>query len=226
MYRSARRTLPQVSGRAVHGLRFVRRISTILLMCALASVSNPPKAFGRVLATQTFRGTILGTVTDVNGAAIPEAAVTAKNFATGLERATVTDSAGNYAIPELPVGIYEVTVTKTNFAMAKVTGAKVEIAGERRADVILQVTGGSESVDIRANAVQVESTTNTLGGTSLHARLRTFRSTGATIRSSWCWFRARPEIPRVRPTRPARSVCSAPTEIADVPTTTCSTAPI
>jgi hypothetical protein len=61
--------------------------------------------------------------------------------------------------------MYEVTVTKINFKTTRVTEAKVEVAGERRADVIMQVTGGSESVDIHANAVQVESTTNTLGGT-------------------------------------------------------------
>jgi carboxypeptidase family protein len=165
MPQSARLTFPKAFTGAKRRSRLVRRAATLLLMCALANLSNPFQVFASVAATQTFRGTILGTVTDVNGAAIPEAAVTARNFATGLERATVTDSAGNYAIPELPVGAYEVTVTKTNFAMAKVTDVKVEIAGERRADVTLQVTGGSESVDIRANAVQVESTNNTLGGT-------------------------------------------------------------
>jgi Carboxypeptidase regulatory-like domain/TonB dependent receptor len=165
MSRSALPKLRQVFCGAFRCSRPARRASTILLMFALANACNPLQIVGSVSATQTFRGTILGTVTDVNGAAIPEAAVTARNIATGLERATITDSAGNYAIPELPVGIYEVTVTKNNFAMSKVTDVKVEIAGERRADVTLQVTGGSESVDIRANAVQVESTNNTLGGT-------------------------------------------------------------
>lgn len=165
MSRSVRRTLRQVSGRAGQCARLAQRISTLVMMCALVCLSNSPNIFGATLRTQTFRGTILGTVTDVNGAAIPEAAVTARNFATGLERSTITDSAGNYAIPELPIGTYEVTVTKTNFKTAKVTEAKVEVAGERRADVTLQVTGGSESVDIQANAVQVESTNNTLGGT-------------------------------------------------------------
>src|SRR5688572_6144802 len=165
MSQSFRPTFPQVFSGETCCARLARRASTILLMCALASLSNPLQVFGSVPATQTFRGTILGTVTDVNGASIPEAAVTARNIATGLERATVTDSAGNYAIPELPVGIYEVTVTKNNFTLAKVINVKVEVAGERRADVAMQVTGGSESVDIRANAVQVESTNNSLGGT-------------------------------------------------------------
>src|SRR4030095_13335751 len=113
MFGSARPHFPQVSCATI--LR-CRMASAILFICALVNFSNPMKVFGSVTATQTFRGTILGTVTDVNGAAIPEAAVTARNLATGLERATVSDSAGNYAIPELPIGVYEVTVTKNNFA--------------------------------------------------------------------------------------------------------------
>src|SRR6185369_9305405 len=103
--------------------------------------------------------------TDVNAAAIPDALVGARNVATGLARTSTTDSAGNYSIPELPIGTYEVTVTKANFKTSRVTEVQVGVASERRTDVTLEVSGGSESVEISANAVQVESTTNTLGGT-------------------------------------------------------------
>lgn len=41
--------------------------------------------------------------------------------------------------------------------MARVTSIRVEIAGERRADVTIEVSGGSESIEIQANAVQVDS---------------------------------------------------------------------
>ncbi|MFN2510669.1 MAG: carboxypeptidase-like regulatory domain-containing protein [Pyrinomonadaceae bacterium] len=50
------------------------------------------------LSAQTFRGNILGTVTDPNGAVIPETTVTARNVGTGHERTTVTDSSGNTSI--------------------------------------------------------------------------------------------------------------------------------
>jgi hypothetical protein len=143
---------------AVSG-RVAARSVTAVIIAALVSAPAPP-----AFAGQTFRGTIIGTVTDVNGDAIPEASVTARNIATGLERATVTDSSGNYLIAELPIGTYEVAVTKANFKTARVTNVRVEVAGERRADVVMEVAGGAESVEIRANAVQVDSTTNTLGG--------------------------------------------------------------
>src|SRR6266852_3578872 len=56
---------------------------------------------------QTFRGTILGTVTDPNGAVVPDANVTARNIATGIERTTKTDGVGNYTLAELQTGTYE-----------------------------------------------------------------------------------------------------------------------
>jgi hypothetical protein len=119
------------------------------------------------VGAQTFRGTILGTITDPRDAVVAGATVTAKNVGTGIQRVTMTDDVGNFAIPELAIGVYEVTVQATGFKPARVTDVKVEIAGDRRVDVSL-VVGGKETIetlDIRADAVQIELTNNTLGGT-------------------------------------------------------------
>jgi outer membrane receptor protein involved in Fe transport len=117
-----------------------------------------------VCAAQTFRGSILGTVTDPNGAVVPDATVTAKNVATAIERTTTTDSFGNYTLAELQTGTYEVTVQKSGFQTAKVTGVIVEVAAEKRVDVTMAVAGSEVTVTI-APSTQVETTTNTLGGT-------------------------------------------------------------
>src|SRR5438552_3380600 len=109
----------------VLGSRLVRGASAVVLACLSLFGSASAGVVGRPGGVQTFRGTIVGTVSDVNGGAIPDAAVTARNISTGLDRATITDSAGNYAIPELPIGTYEVTVTKGNFKVAKVTSVRV-----------------------------------------------------------------------------------------------------
>jgi outer membrane receptor protein involved in Fe transport len=113
---------------------------------------------------QTFRGTILGTVTDPNGAVVPDANVTARNIATGIERTTKTDGVGNYTLAELQTGTYEIRVEKAGFQPATITGALVEVAGERRVDVSLTVAGADTVVTV-AEAAQVQTTTNTLGGT-------------------------------------------------------------
>ena len=65
-----------------------------------------------MLVGQTFRGTILGTVTDPSGAVVAGATVKVRNVATGLERTTATSADGSYAIPELPIGTYSVTVSQ------------------------------------------------------------------------------------------------------------------
>lgn len=113
---------------------------------------------------QTFRGSLLGTILDPAGAAVAQATVTVKNMDTGLERATVTDDAGNFLIPELPIGQYQLTVQKSGFQTATVAGLRVEVAGERRVDVTLVPGRLEEMVEVQAAVPQVESTSNTLGG--------------------------------------------------------------
>lgn len=121
-------------------------------------------ALAAPLAAQTFRGTILGTVSDPNGAVVPDANVTAKNVATGIERSTVTDEFGNYSLSELQIGTYQVVVSKTGFETLTINGVTVEVAAERRVDANLAVAGTTDQVIIAANN-QVETTNNTLGGT-------------------------------------------------------------
>ncbi len=136
--------------------RALRFVAVCLLLITL-TLASP-------VAAQTFRGNILGTVTDPNGAVVPEATVTAKNVATGLERSTVSDAFGNYSINELQIGTYQVVVEKSGFEPLTINGVTVEVAAERRVDASLAVAGTANQVII-APTEQVETTTNTLGGT-------------------------------------------------------------
>ncbi|HSY33779.1 MAG TPA: carboxypeptidase regulatory-like domain-containing protein [Verrucomicrobiae bacterium] len=141
----------------VRSLAVVRFFAVAALLIALV-FSVPANA-------QTFRGTILGTVTDTSGAAISGATVSVKNTGTGLLRTVTTDDDGNYSAPELPIGTYSVTVEKSGFKAGLVTGISVEVSTERRADVILQPGEVSETVEVSGDTLtQVESTSNTLGG--------------------------------------------------------------
>ena len=93
---------------------------------------------------QTFRGTILGTVTDSSGAAVAGATVTIKNVDTGLVRTTVSTGDGTYSVPELPIGTYTVTIEKSGFQTAVTTGVTVDVSSERRVDAALK-PGADES---------------------------------------------------------------------------------
>src|SRR5271166_5700191 len=101
----------------------------VLVFVLLAAVS---------LSAQTFRGTILGTVTDAQGAVVAGATVTVKNVGTGLERTTETSADGSYSLPELPIGTYTVTVTLAGFQTFVTTGLTVDVAGERRVDAAMK----------------------------------------------------------------------------------------
>ena len=141
----------------IRSLAVARFFAVATLLVAIA-VSIPTNA-------QTFRGTILGTVTDSSGAAVSGATVTVKNTGTGLLRTVTTDDDGNYSTPELPIGTYSVTVEKSGFKVGVVNGISVEVSTERRADVVLQPGDVSQTVEVSGDTLpQVESTSNTLGG--------------------------------------------------------------
>ena len=132
------------------------RARIILVFVLLAAVT---------LSAQTFRGTILGTVTDPSGAVVAGAKVTVKNVGTGLERTTETSADGSYALPELPIGTYTVTVVLAGFQTFETTGVTVDIAGERRVDAAMKTGQVSTKVEVSADQLPlVETTTNTLGG--------------------------------------------------------------
>src|SRR5258706_8459811 len=105
-------------------------------------------AFGLTVSAQTFRGTILGTVTDSSGASVAGATVIIKNTDTGLTRTVTTSDDGSYSVPELPIGNYSVTVEKSGFKTAVIKGIRVEVSGERRADVTLQAGQVAETVKV------------------------------------------------------------------------------
>jgi carboxypeptidase family protein len=139
----------------------IRRLRVAACLCLAAMfLSVIPGAFA-----QTFRGTILGTVTDSSGAAIAAATVTVKNTGTGLTRAVSTQVDGSYSVPELPIGTYTVTVTLTGFKSGVVSGITLDVSSEFRADVTLQTGSVAQTIEVQGDTLpQVDTTENTLGG--------------------------------------------------------------
>src|SRR3984885_15524918 len=137
----------------------VRGLPVLAAILLLASFAAP--GWG-----QTFRGTILGTVTDSSGAAVTGATVTIKNVDTGLIRTTVSTSDGTYSVPELPIGTYSVTIDKSGFQTAVTTGVTVDVSSERRVDAALKPGQMNQTVEVSAETLPVvETTSDTLGGT-------------------------------------------------------------
>src|SRR6266478_6111812 len=131
------------------------RLVTVFLFLAVAT-----------LVAQTFRGTILGTVTDASGALVAGASVKVRNIGTGQQRATTTSTDGSYAIPELPIGTYAVTISQSGFQTAVANNVEVGVASERRVDAQLKTGDVAVKVEVAGDLLpQVETTSAELGGT-------------------------------------------------------------
>ncbi len=154
------------------------RVRMVLAFVVLAATS---------LIAQTFRGTILGTVTDPSGAVVAGAKVTAKNVNTGLERTTQTSADGSYSIPELPIGTYTVTVSQSGFQTSSTTNVAVDVAAERRVDVALKTGEAVTVVEVSGETLpQVETTTDTLGTTFTAAQAKDLPLNGRDFQKLTC----------------------------------------
>src|SRR5579863_6632136 len=111
---------------------------------------------------QTETGQITGTVLDQSNAAVPNATVTAKSEGTGVARSVTTGAAGAYTIVNLLPGDYTIGGTASGFAafQRRVTvtvGARVGL------DIHLEVGKAETVVEVSEAAVQIDTTTQTLG---------------------------------------------------------------
>src|SRR5438270_10076052 len=101
---------------------------------------------------QSDRGTITGTVADQTGAVVPHAAVSAKSTETGAVFETVTTDTGNFTLPSLPAGNYDLTVSAAGFNKYIQQGIQVQVVQTARIDVVLKVGSANESVTVSADA--------------------------------------------------------------------------
>lgn len=119
--------------------------------------------FAPALSAQVS-ATLSGIVTDQSGATISGAAVTVRNLETGAGRTTTTEEAGQYRVFSLPIGEYEVRVTKQGFAEQIRTGIRLVVGQDASADVTLRVGPVSQQVKVNADAPLVSVTTADISG--------------------------------------------------------------
>jgi hypothetical protein len=97
--------------------------------------------------SQAETGSISGTVTDQTGALVPQATVTATSVATGASRTVQSGSEGQYVIPELLPGVYNVSVTASGFAAFKAS-AEVTVGGKVTVDAKLSLSATTATVEV------------------------------------------------------------------------------
>ena len=111
-------------------------------------------AVGFTCYAQTPTGTISGTVTDPQGAAIPNAAVTVTSKATGAERKVTTNNAGLYSVPALQAGEYEVRAESSGFRNL-LRPATVQVGESTTVDLPMSLGASNQTVTVEAASAQI-----------------------------------------------------------------------
>ena len=122
------------------------RFCVLLAVCALAN-----------LVAQSDRGVITGMVKDASGAVVPGAQVTAIQSSTNANFKTKTTTSGDFTVPSLPVGDYQVRVESTGFKTYVASNIVVAPGSTVPLDVVLEVGTTQQTVEVVANAQLLQS---------------------------------------------------------------------
>jgi Carboxypeptidase regulatory-like domain/TonB dependent receptor len=129
-------------------------LSILLVIAGLLSLPGTS-------SSQTFRGSINGTVTDTSGAVIPGAKVTATDVSTAAVRDTVSSGAGEFLFSDLPQSTYTVKVQASGFQTTEATGVQVEAGKIYTLPVKLSVAQQATTVEVEADSLSLDTTTVT-----------------------------------------------------------------
>ena len=140
---------------------FPGRVGGLVLWVLLGVTTLPAYA-------QIDRGTILGRVSDQSGAVVPNAKVEAIHLETSTVTAASTNQEGLYTIPNLPLGTYQVLISKDGFSPATGEGVTIRAGVQIRVDLVLQPAGVTETVAVQASNLDSSAISNS---TALNQKL-------------------------------------------------------
>src|SRR5215831_16396703 len=124
-------------------MKRLRKMKTLMQAAVFAVIAVLAIPLSAPLAlAQATTGSVRGTVTDQSGAIVPNAAISVKNQATGVQSPVYrSTNDGIYNIPNLISGTYTVTVEAPNFKRAVFTDVEVRVGTDVTIDAALQPGG-------------------------------------------------------------------------------------
>lgn len=134
------------------------RLKTVIFLAAAVLVLN----VSGLLAQST--GQISGSVRDATGAFVPGAQVTITNQATGVSHPGETNSAGEFILPALTAGTYEVKAESKGFQPTTQRDVVLQVGGRARVEITLQIAATTTTVEVTGTLTTVETETAALSG--------------------------------------------------------------
>jgi hypothetical protein len=139
-------------------------LSAIILLSSEALVAP--------CAAQENRATIVGTVTDPQGNALPNAAVKATNTETNTTTATNSNESGLYTLPFLPVGKYQITISANGLKTLVRDGVELRVGDRVQLDFSMEVGTVTETVNVSSQAPLLDTATASRGQVIDEAKVR------------------------------------------------------
>jgi hypothetical protein len=127
--------------------------------------------FSVAATAQIVTGTVVGTITDASGGAVPRTAIVLTNTATGITRSVSSEPTGDYVFAQLPPGVYRLSATAEGFKKYDVSDITVLVDQTVRINVKLELGSVNQEVKVVAAAAQVESETSSLGQVIEHQQI-------------------------------------------------------
>src|SRR5690348_2320048 len=145
-----------------------KRVALLLAVLFCFAALVPTALFAQSAST----GSVAGTVTDAQGAAVAGASVTLTDKATGIARTAGTNESGRYIFVDVNPGTYNVSVNKTGFRVSKVVDQVVQVGLSLTLNITLEIGSVAETVEVSASTgaeLQTLNATvgNTIGGNVL-----------------------------------------------------------
>ncbi len=140
-----------------HTALFTRMAIAVALLLVLTGIG-----VGRLNA-QAATATILGTVTDASGAAIPDAAIQVRNVATGVTQNTTSNAQGRFNAADLGIGEYELQASKMGFSTVVRKGITLTVGSQSIVDFALQVGQQTQTVTVEGEASTVNVSNSAVG---------------------------------------------------------------
>ena len=119
---------------------------------ALSYLLAAAAIYGQAISTSQINGT----VRDASGLAVPGAEVKATQTDTGQMRTVISSADGVYVLANLPIGPYQVEVSKQGFTKYLQSGIVLQVGSNPTVDVTMKVGAVTEQVQVEANAALVE----------------------------------------------------------------------
>jgi hypothetical protein len=154
----------------------------ILILCCFAAVS----ADG--LAQSSLNQQISGQVVDLTGAALANVTVTVVNQGTNLARTAKSNEGGNYIVTDLPTGMYRVTAEFPGFKTEVISDNELTTNLSLEVNLKMQVGSQAESITVRADVAQVETSNGDLGYSVTGEQISEIQLTGEISLSCYRWF--------------------------------------